>query len=176
MQMLRAIVQVLGTIPQDDLAIVEDPKARAFLCRLPPSEGEEWADALPEASDHVLALLVHLLRFRPDARPDAAGALRHPWLASLHDDDDLLDDVRRPRCDFPFERCQLQLDHLLLAGLDAVRATHPAYAVRVPEMLRFGIMHNRSVGVHHGAADDDDDDGVASGMLQGWEHATPLEG
>lgn len=72
------------------------------------------------------------------------------------------------RCAFPFERCQLQLDHLLLASLDAVRAADPTYPVRVPEMLRFGIMHNRSVAI---GKEESVEDALADTTPLGWEES-----
>ena len=36
-----------------------------------------------------------------------------------------------PPCPFNFELGELNLDHYLLAGLDAVRAFHPDYPLKV---------------------------------------------
>ena len=60
------------------------------------------------------------------------------------------------RVAFDYEEVDLNLDHFLLAGLDAVRAFHADYPVRVPELLRFGIMHNRSVHPHGHIEDEDE--------------------
>ena len=48
--------------------------------------------------------------------------------AALHTDEDL---VPPPPCPFNFELGELNLDHYLLAGLDAVRAFHPDYPLKV---------------------------------------------
>ena len=64
-----------------------------------------------------------------------------------------------PPCVFPFEACaELNLDHFLLAGLDAVRAAWPDYPLRVPELQRFGIMHSRSVSKYAAGSDQGDVD------------------
>ena len=144
MRMLKEIVGVLGTPSDEDLDPIEDERAVAFLRRQPHSEGIIWADELPEASAGALSLLRRLLCFRPTARPDVRAALRHEWLVGLHEESDL--EPVTERCIFPYEECDdLNLDHFLLAGLDAVREANPTYPLRVPELVRFGIMHHRSV-------------------------------
>lgn len=75
-----------------------------------------------------------------------ADALQHPWFAKLHTEADL---APPPPCPFNFELCELNLDHYLLAGLDAVRAFHPEYPLKISEMLRFGIMHDRGADEVH---------------------------
>jgi len=52
-----------------------------------------------------------------------------------------------PPCPFDFEQrgSPLNIDMFFLAGLDAVRETNPAYPFSLPEMLRFGILHDRTV-------------------------------
>lgn len=42
--------------------------------------------------------------------------------------------------DFVFESCDLNLDHFLLASLDALSDTHPDFPCEIPQLLRFGIM------------------------------------
>merc|ERR1719453_2577408 len=52
-----------------------------------------------------------------------------------------------PPCPFDFEQrgSPLNIDMFFLAGLDAVRETNPDYDFAIPEMLRFGILHDRTV-------------------------------
>ena len=103
----------------------------------------EWdeLEALSDASDSAVSLLNSLLRFSPLDRPTAAEALRHEWLRPLHTAADLCGG-ELPACPFPFEDCELNLDHFLLAALDAVHDTEADYPLRLPEMLRVAIMHD----------------------------------
>ena len=48
-----------------------------------------WAERYPDAPAPALELLGSLLRFDAASRPHAAAALRHPWLAELHEESDL---------------------------------------------------------------------------------------
>ena len=51
-----------------------------------------------------------------------------------------------------------------------VHEARPEYAVRVPEMRRFGIMHNRSVRLGGAAEEAEEADGVGGEELAlGWE-------
>ena len=119
----------------------------AFLRRIGQSEGRSWAEVFPDASELALDLLSKLLVFNPAHRLSVRDALQHPWFSKLHTEADL---VPPPPCPFNFELCELNLDHYLLAGLDAVRAFHPDYPLKISEMLRFGIMHDRGADeVHH---------------------------
>ena len=136
-----------------------------------------WEEDLPDEPDDMVDLLRSLVQFDPAERPNAADALRHSWLAPLHDEDDL--ESTPPRCEFPFEACDLNLDHFLLAGLDAVRAAHADYPTRIPEMLRFGIMHNRSVALKAEEAEEAArwDDGTSADGAGGAAPAcAPAEG
>ena len=146
MKMLRQVVAQLGSPDDEALGVLEDPKAVDFLrSRVPHAEPASWEARYPEAPRGALSLLERLLRFHPSERPHAAAALRHPWLETLHDDDDL--DEKLPLCPFPFEECDVNLDHFLLASLDAARETNPDYPLEVPEMLRFGVEHGRTVEI-----------------------------
>ena len=71
-----------------------------------------------------------MLAFSPLGRPTAAEALQHAWLQPQHTPADLRTDL--PPCPFPFEGRELNLDHFLVASLDAVRAADPAYAPTAP--------------------------------------------
>lgn len=146
MAMLREIVELLGTPDDAALDAIQDPRAVAFLRRMDEEEGTAWGEVFPDASEQALDLLSQLLVFDPARRLSVRDALKHPWLASLHTEADF---VAPPPCPFNFELCDLTLDHYLLAGLDAVRAFHPDYPLKVSEMLRFGIMHNRTADEVH---------------------------
>ena len=159
MAMLRSIVAQLGPPSDDALAGIQDARAVRFLQRISAdAEPTEWADTLPDASAGALALLSRLLRWDPAERPAASAALGDEWLAPHHSPADLADAAASPRVKFDFEGVTPNLDHFLLAALDAVRDERPDYPLKLSGMLRFGIMHDRTVpDVRAGAESTEED-------------------
>ncbi len=45
-----------------------------------------WSEKFPDADPQALDLMDKMLQFHPGKRIDVAAALKHPWLAQLHDE------------------------------------------------------------------------------------------
>jgi serine/threonine protein kinase len=45
-----------------------------------------WSEKFPDADPLALDLMDKMLQFHPGKRIDVATALKHPWLAQLHDE------------------------------------------------------------------------------------------
>jgi hypothetical protein len=45
-----------------------------------------WSEKFPDADPLALDLMDKMLQFHPGKRIDVAAALKHPWLAQLHDE------------------------------------------------------------------------------------------
>lgn len=45
-----------------------------------------WSEKFPDADPQALDLMDKMLQFHPGKRIDVATALKHPWLAQLHDE------------------------------------------------------------------------------------------
>ena len=84
---LTLILQQLGTPAEEDLGFIQSHKARAYIRSLPHQDAVSWDTMYPTANRLALDLLDKMLRFCPEKRITVAEALRHPYLASLHDDD-----------------------------------------------------------------------------------------
>lgn len=144
MEMLRAVLKQLGTPSATALSRIMDPRAVRFLQRLPLADKQPWGARLPGSPAPALDLLDCLLRFDPHERTPLQEALRHEWLLPLATTDDTMP---LPTCHFDFEGMLPNLDHFYLAALDAATETNAdvGYSFRLPEMLRFGILHDRTV-------------------------------
>jgi mitogen-activated protein kinase 1/3 len=144
MEMLRAVLKQLGTPSAAALSRIMDPRAVRFLQRLPAGEKRPWQERLPGCPEPALHLLDCLVRFDPCERAPLESALRHEWLLPLATSDDT---TPLPTCHFDFEGMLPNLDHFYLAALDAAAETNAdvGYSFRLPEMLRFGILHDRTV-------------------------------
>ncbi|KDD76079.1 protein kinase-like protein [Helicosporidium sp. ATCC 50920] len=82
---LKMILKVLGTPSEEELGFITAPKARSYIRSLPAAPPADLRALFPEASAQALDLLGKMLQFDPRRRVSVAGALAHPWLASLHD-------------------------------------------------------------------------------------------
>lgn len=99
---LRVIVSTLG-VPAD-LSFVKDPKAVAYIEAI--GRGRPQPAPLetryPEAPPLAIDLLMKMLVLEPSRRITAEGALRHSFLASLHE---LNTEPTAEAFDFSFEDC-----------------------------------------------------------------------
>uniref|UniRef100_A0A7S2WW08 Mitogen-activated protein kinase n=1 Tax=Rhizochromulina marina TaxID=1034831 RepID=A0A7S2WW08_9STRA len=94
---LRRIVARLGSPTEEELEFVIASKARKFLRGLPPAPRRPFTELYPSASPSAADLLQKLLTFSPRHRVEVETALEHPFLDSLHDEED------EPSADFAFD-------------------------------------------------------------------------
>eukprot|EP00198_Chlamydomonas_reinhardtii_P001516 XP_001690852.1 mitogen-activated protein kinase 3 [Chlamydomonas reinhardtii] len=83
---LKLIIKSLGPPSEDDLTFINSQKARAYIRALPPAEKVNFRKKFPEADPLAIDLMEKMLQFDPRKRIDVHGALKHPWLAQLHDE------------------------------------------------------------------------------------------
>ena len=83
---LKLIVRALGPPSDDDLGFISSAKARAYIRALPAAERAPFSAKFPDADPLAVDLLERLLQFDPRKRIDVRAALKHPWLAQLHDE------------------------------------------------------------------------------------------
>ncbi|KAJ9518933.1 hypothetical protein QJQ45_026224 [Haematococcus lacustris] len=102
---LKQIIKMLGAPSDEDLTFISSVKARAYIKALPASERVNFAKKFPEADPLAIDLMEKMLEFDPRKRIDVCAALKHPWLAQLHDE---LAETSAPRSfEFDFEEAQL---------------------------------------------------------------------
>ncbi|KCV71311.1 CMGC/MAPK protein kinase [Fonticula alba] len=85
---LNLITELTGTPDESLIARVHNPRAQTFLRSLPPRNKMSLRDLLPNASDLAIDLAERMLNFDPAKRITVEDALRHPYLAALHDPTD----------------------------------------------------------------------------------------
>ncbi|KAK2075614.1 hypothetical protein QBZ16_001722 [Prototheca wickerhamii] len=88
---------VIGTPRSEEIERVPSQEARTYLRSMPYMPAASLATTFPAASPLAIDLLEGMLRFDPAARLTVEAALRHPYLASLHDPAD------EPDCPRPFD-------------------------------------------------------------------------
>eukprot|EP00003_Mantamonas_plastica_P033559 TRINITY_DN968_c0_g1_i2.p2 TRINITY_DN968_c0_g1~~TRINITY_DN968_c0_g1_i2.p2 ORF type:complete len:204 (+),score=79.42 TRINITY_DN968_c0_g1_i2:707-1318(+) len=105
LQQIDMITDTLGSPSEEDIEQITNEKARRYMRSLPNKEGVSFEELYPNGSDNAIDLLYKMLTFNPEKRITVEEALAHPYLASLHDEDD------EPECqvvfDFSWEKGEL---------------------------------------------------------------------
>uniref|UniRef100_A0A7S0YYC0 Mitogen-activated protein kinase n=1 Tax=Polytomella parva TaxID=51329 RepID=A0A7S0YYC0_9CHLO len=83
---LKLIIKCLGSPTEDDMTFLKNQKAKAFIRALPPAEKISFRKKFPDADPLAIDLMEKMLQFDPRKRIDVHQALKHPWLAQLHDE------------------------------------------------------------------------------------------
>ena len=86
-----------GTPDEEDMEFISSDKARRFMGSLSFCEKVNWEHEFPKASEKALDLLSKMLVFNPARRITVIEALEHPYLATLHCEED------EPEADFKFD-------------------------------------------------------------------------
>merc|ERR1712070_1049005 len=76
-----------------------------------------------DASDESLDLLERMLAFDPERRISVEDALKHPYMAPLHNEDD--EPVAEEKFSFDFEQCELDKSTLQSFIWNEMQAFHP---------------------------------------------------
>jgi serine/threonine protein kinase len=102
---LQIISDVIGTASDEDLNFVTSEKARRFMKSQDFKPKVPFSKLFPEANETAIDLLDKMLAFNPAKRITVEDALKHPYLADLHNPED------EPTCseefDFDFEKADL---------------------------------------------------------------------
>ncbi|KAF9051263.1 kinase-like domain-containing protein [Panaeolus papilionaceus] len=85
---LSLILDTLGTPSIDDFYAINSHKSREYIRALPFRKKKNFLHMFPTANPLAIDLMEQCLTFSPKKRPSAAEALRHPYLAPYHDNDD----------------------------------------------------------------------------------------
>ena len=120
---IKLITDVLGTPADEDLLFIQSSKARNYLKSQPHQPRKPWATLFPSASAPALDLLSQMLVFDPNKRITVEAALKHPYLASLHDPK--LEPVCEASFEFDFEDQELKEDMLRERVWDEILKFHP---------------------------------------------------
>ncbi|KAF4321258.1 hypothetical protein JM18_002515 [Phytophthora kernoviae] len=131
---LKLIIKFLGTPKQEDIDFVKNTKALRFLTKLAISKPKKWLDvfagsgAAVAVSAEAIDLLNKMLLFNPEKRISVDAALRHPYLATFFDENDL---VRSQPFDFSFDLPDEKLtkDALIDLLCEDIEQFHPPVPV-----------------------------------------------
>lgn len=88
MNQLERVLEVTGKPNAEDMASIKSPFAATMIDSVPATRHRALKDMFPSASDEALDLIRRTLQFNPDKRPTAYELLRHPYVASFHNEAD----------------------------------------------------------------------------------------
>lgn len=95
---LSLVIDLIGTPSARDMEHIHLDRARKFIEEhLPQTEPKRLSEVFPAAPSALLDLLAQMLVFDPAGRITVEAALRHPYLADLHDAE------AEPDCDQAFD-------------------------------------------------------------------------
>ncbi|EED91806.1 predicted protein [Thalassiosira pseudonana CCMP1335] len=94
---LTLITGKLGKLPEEELDFVTSEKARRFMRKLPNKPVVPLSQQFPETPPEALDLLGKMLQIHPKKRITVDEALKHPFMAQLHSEED------EPMAERPFD-------------------------------------------------------------------------
>jgi len=94
---LNLITSKLGKLPEKNLDFVTSEKARRFMRKLPNNKVVPLSKQFPNAPPECIDLLRRMLQIHPKKRITVEEALKHPFMAQLHTEED------EPVCEHPFD-------------------------------------------------------------------------
>ena len=123
---LKIIVEKLGSPTEGDLSGITNDKARRFMLQQHGHEPQPMASLFPSANPQAIDLLECMLHFDPEKRISVEAALQHPYMASLHAEED--EPVAEAPFRFDSENVELDKETMQELVLDEVAQFHPEWA------------------------------------------------
>ncbi|CCI46282.1 unnamed protein product [Albugo candida] len=131
---LQIICDKLGTPTEEDLHFVTSEKARRFMKSQPKCPKIPFARVFPAAKPTAIDLLEKMLIFDPEKRISVEDALAHPYLESLHNEED--EPVALEAFSFDFEKEALTKKRLQELIIEEICRFHPDVASAMGDVVR----------------------------------------
>ena len=86
MNQLDRVIEVTGRPSKEDIESIKSPFAATMLESLPPTKAKSLKEIFPTASVDAVNLIEACLQFNPSNRITVLDALKHPYVASFHNE------------------------------------------------------------------------------------------
>eukprot|EP01087_Luapelamoeba_hula_P014433 TRINITY_DN421_c0_g1_i1.p1 TRINITY_DN421_c0_g1~~TRINITY_DN421_c0_g1_i1.p1 ORF type:complete len:522 (+),score=148.22 TRINITY_DN421_c0_g1_i1:175-1740(+) len=85
---LERVIEITGQPSAEDIESTQSSYAATLIESIHVGQKRNIRDLYPKASDAAISLLENLLAFNPSKRMSADEALRHPWVAQFHNEEE----------------------------------------------------------------------------------------
>lgn len=120
---LNTILDVLGTMDEEDIAEIADPDVQAYLRGLPPRPRKNLQEMYPGAEPEAIELLTWMLQMNPRKRATLDEALSHKYLASIRSLEEEI--VASGTIKLDFDEKKLAIDEIRQRMIEEIRYYHP---------------------------------------------------
>ncbi|TMW62851.1 hypothetical protein Poli38472_005469 [Pythium oligandrum] len=120
---LNTILDVLGTMAEDDIADIADPDVQVYLRSLPPRAKKDLQEMYPGAEPEAIDLLERMLQMNPKKRATLDEALSHKYLASIRS---LEEEIVAPgTITLDFDEKKMTVTEIRQRMVEEIRYYHP---------------------------------------------------
>ncbi|KAE8915069.1 hypothetical protein PF005_g9358 [Phytophthora fragariae] len=121
---LNTILDVLGTMDEEDIAEIADPDVQFYLRSLPPRQKRNLQEMYPGAEPEAIDLLTWMLKMNPRKRATLDEALSHKYLASIRS---LEEEIVAPgTIQLEFDEKKMNVGEIRQRMVSEIRFYHPA--------------------------------------------------
>ncbi|KAL4173648.1 hypothetical protein KRP22_005598 [Phytophthora ramorum] len=125
---LNTILDVLGTMEEEDIAEIADPDVQFYLRSLPPRPKRNLQEMYPGAEPEAIDLLTWMLKMNPQKRATLDEALSHKYLASIRS---LEEEIVAPgTIQLEFDEKKMNVAEIRQRMISEIRFYHPAAGKR----------------------------------------------
>uniref|UniRef100_A0AAV1TN35 non-specific serine/threonine protein kinase n=1 Tax=Peronospora matthiolae TaxID=2874970 RepID=A0AAV1TN35_9STRA len=120
---LNTILDVLGTMGEDDIAEIADPDVQFYLRSLPPRPKRNLQEMYSGAEPEAIELLTWMLKMNPRKRATLDEALSHKYLASIRS---LEEEIVAPgTIQLEFDEKKMNVTEIRRRMVNEIRFYHP---------------------------------------------------
>lgn len=126
---LNTILDVLGTMDEEDIAEIADPDVQMYLRSLPPRPRKNLQELYPGAEPEAIDLLTWMLAMNPTKRATLDEALSHKYLASIRS---LEEEIVAPgTIQLDFDEKKMNVTEIRQRMVNEITYYHPALAASI---------------------------------------------
>ncbi|KAJ8901844.1 hypothetical protein NDN08_004049 [Rhodosorus marinus] len=137
---LNLVTDKIGKPTDEDMQHISSDHARRFIASLPNKPQMRFQDLYPGTRPDAIDLLEKMLVFNPDKRITVEQALKHPYLAPLHDSEE--EKVSEAQFTFEFDNVNLSKEQLRQLILEEARQYRTPEEIANAASMAFAATNN----------------------------------